>query len=327
MMQPLISVIVPVYKVEKYLERCVTSIQNQTYTNLEIILVDDGSPDRSGELCEELAKQDSRIRVLHKENGGLSSARNAGLKIAKGQYVGFVDSDDWIGSDMYGMMYSLISKHNAQIAVCGLQCDHSDGSVSWFNSEYPKDKTTKLFSKHEALRELTKADKITNSACDKLFAKKIIENLPMKEGIIYEDTQIMHLWMEKADRVVYTPMPYYHYIMTDTSITRGGFKASRFAIADVLWERVEYYKENYPQLACYAISSYISVALDLIVASVKVTDCRQLRRVLIQKVRMIEFKDFFSVCGIHNRFFFLLLKINVELYTLVRRIFLRLGIH
>ena len=133
MNNPLISVIVPVYKAEAYLEKSVKSIINQTYKNLEIILVDDGSPDRCGEMCDEFAKKDSRIRVIHKANGGQSSARNAALDIMAGDYVGFVDSDDWIEPNMYEHLYNLILKNNAQISVCGLQCDYDDGKIVYFN--------------------------------------------------------------------------------------------------------------------------------------------------------------------------------------------------
>ena len=116
---PLISVIVPVYKVEKYLNQCIESVLAQTYQNLEIILVDDGSPDRSGEICEEYAKKDTRIRVLHKSNGGLSTARNTGLQIISGAYIAFLDSDDYLAPDMYETLYRELIENDADIAVCG----------------------------------------------------------------------------------------------------------------------------------------------------------------------------------------------------------------
>ena len=119
-MQPLISIIVPVYKVEPYLRRCVDSILNQTYRNLEVILVDDGSPDNCGSICDAYAKQDSRVKVIHKENGGLSSARNAGLDVMSGAYVGFVDSDDWIEPHMYESLLKLMEKFDAQMALGGV---------------------------------------------------------------------------------------------------------------------------------------------------------------------------------------------------------------
>lgn len=123
-----ISVIVPVYKVEKFLDRCINSIIQQTFTNLEIILVDDGSPDRSGEICDEWKMKDKRIRVIHKENGGLSDARNKGLDVATGDYVAFIDSDDWIDPDMFQLLYDATQKYQADIAECSWRCIYSDES-------------------------------------------------------------------------------------------------------------------------------------------------------------------------------------------------------
>ena len=124
----MISVIVPIYNVEKYVNKCVGSIVNQTYTNLEIILVDDGSPDRCPEICDEWAKKDSRIKVIHKKNGGLSDARNAGMKIASGDYIAFVDSDDWIAPEMYERLLMAIKNDNSDIAACAVKMVWEDGS-------------------------------------------------------------------------------------------------------------------------------------------------------------------------------------------------------
>ena len=116
---PKISIIVPVYNVEKYLEKCVRSILAQTFTDFELILVDDGSPDSSGAMCDQFAEQDQRVKVIHKENGGLSDARNAGIEIATGEYLGFVDSDDYIADDMYELLYTNIVK-DADLSICGI---------------------------------------------------------------------------------------------------------------------------------------------------------------------------------------------------------------
>ena len=131
-----ISVIVPVYKVEKYLNRCVQSIASQTYENLEIILVDDGSPDNCGVLCDEWVQKDSRIKVVHKENGGLSSARNAGVAVATGAYVGFVDSDDYIHPQMYEKLYEALVENGADISICG--CDYVDEELIFMNEAFLK---------------------------------------------------------------------------------------------------------------------------------------------------------------------------------------------
>lgn len=125
--KPLISVIVPIYRVERYLSKCVESILNQTYRHLEIILVDDGSPDGSGAICDEFAEKDSRIRVIHKENGGLSDARNAGIQVAGGEYLAFVDGDDWIEPDMYEAMLGLTEKYGAKL-VCAGRYDENDST-------------------------------------------------------------------------------------------------------------------------------------------------------------------------------------------------------
>jgi glycosyltransferase involved in cell wall biosynthesis len=115
-----ISIIVPVYDVEKYLKKCVDSILNQTFKDFELILVDDGSPDNSGAICDQYAEKDSRVRVIHKENGGLSDARNAGIEVARGKYLGFVDSDDFVNEDMYKQLYTSIIENNADLSICGI---------------------------------------------------------------------------------------------------------------------------------------------------------------------------------------------------------------
>ena len=138
MSEPLISVIVPVYNVEKYIAACVDSILAQTYTNLEILLVDDGSTDSSGALCDEYARRDVRVRVIHQENGGLSDARNTGMQSAQGTYFAFVDSDDFIAGDYIAYLYGMIEKHHAQIAVCGYQKVYPGDENSCYGTQTDK---------------------------------------------------------------------------------------------------------------------------------------------------------------------------------------------
>ncbi|EGP5489252.1 glycosyltransferase, partial [Enterococcus faecium] len=131
-----ISIIVPVYKVEPYLRKCVDSILAQTFTDFEVILVDDGSPDNSGKICDEYASKDSRVRVIHKKNGGLSSARNAGIDVARGKYLGFVDSDDYIEKDMYELLYDNIVKEQADLSICGIYDIYAGKKVKILPEEY-----------------------------------------------------------------------------------------------------------------------------------------------------------------------------------------------
>ena len=317
MSNPLISVIVPVYKVEQYLHRCVNSIMNQTYKNLEIILVDDGSPDKCGEMCDEFAKKDSRIRVFHKENGGQSSARNLGLDNMTGEYVGFVDSDDWIEPNMYEHLYELILQNNAQIAECGLQCDYANGKTLYTNKQYPACTDIELFSKCDALRELTFAEKITNSPCDKLFCRYIFDNIRMRVGTVYEDFEMMPHCIEKAEFVVYDPLPLYHYIMTEQSTTRGTFKKSRFIEAQISRNIVEYYKANYPELYHYVLARHIEICLNLIQASSVAKVYESDRKELIEEIKGKKFRKVVKFLNQKNKIKYFLFCINPKLFTVL----------
>ena len=263
MSQPLISVIVPIYKAEAYLEECVQSIRNQTYQNLEIILVDDGSPDRCGEMCDAFAREDHRIRVFHKENGGQSSARNLGLDNMTGDYVTFADSDDWIEPNYYENMMRLLQQDNVDIAAGGLRCDFPDGKVIVVDPAYTPDAPTVIFTTSDALREVTYAEKITNSPCDKIFAAGIFSTLRFPERRAYEDFEIMVTCLEKSERIAYDPHPYYHYRMTGESVTRGSFSQKHFLEADISRDRVAYYKKSHPALTPYAEAKHIELCLNI----------------------------------------------------------------
>lgn len=285
MNQPLISVIVPIYKAEAYLPKCVESICRQTYENLEIILVDDGSPDRCGQMCDEFAQADSRIRVFHKENGGQSSARNLGLEKMTGEYVGFVDSDDWIEPDMYSHLYGLMTRYNGQIACCGVCKDYADGSVSHFNPLYPGDNEIRVLNTREALRETLQNMRVTYSTCDKLYHRDIFAGMQMTVGKIYEDMEIIPKLVERAQTVVYDPTPKYHYTMTDSSTIRGTYSLRRMAEADIAWEKAEDYKIRHPELYDEAVGRYIAVCLDIIHKSRGVAECAARRKQLIRQMQ------------------------------------------
>lgn len=164
-MNDLISIVVPVYNVENYLDRCVKSIIAQVYTNIEIILVDDGSSDNSGKICEKWKEKDKRIIVIHKKNGGLSSARNAGIEIAKGKYIAFVDSDDYISKNMYSELYRVLKQNNSDIAICGRKYVWDNGKRY---CRYHYDKRIENYSSKEAIREMNSFRKFDMAAWDKL---------------------------------------------------------------------------------------------------------------------------------------------------------------
>ncbi len=282
--KPLISVIIPVYKTGEYLEKCLQSVINQTYKNTQIILVDDGSPDKSGELCDKLAMNDSRIVVLHKENGGLSSARNEGLNIAKGDFVSFVDSDDYIDENMFNDLYLLLAEHNAQIACCGIERVSENGHLNYFN---PDVNEFFVAEQKEALKKLTFNTHITNSLCDKLFKANIFKDLRMTQGIIYEDHDVMHKCIMGAQRVVYTGKPYYKYFVNENSITGGSFSEKHFCFLPVGRKRLEFYRENSRENLPFAVVQYVEWGLDLVYKSGKNKTCLHSRKELIKELKGI----------------------------------------
>lgn len=209
----LISILVPVYNVENYLPRCLESIIGQTYQNLEIVLVDDGSTDKSGEICDAYAKKDSRIRVIHQENKGLSMARNAALEVVTGDYILFVDSDDWIEQDMVEYLYQKIKDTGAEIAVCGyVNIDEKNIKT---NMNYEE----QVLSGEQMLVELCRDDKIKNYACGQLIQRDLLKGIQFPQGRNFEDISTTYRWVEKTDKVVFGKEAKYNYYRRGDSIT------------------------------------------------------------------------------------------------------------
>lgn len=231
--EPLISVIVPVYQVEKYLRRCTDSILSQTYKNLEIILVDDGSTDNSGKLCDEIASLDSRVKVIHKENGGLSSARNAGLEIAAGEYIGFVDSDDWIEPDTYEYMLSLVEANQADIVDidCQYAYDADDAVTVTVERE-------QVYRQKDALwrylyRGLSLQKNAPYSACRKLYRRDVIGNVTFPEGKNSEDLLFNYKVIKKCSVLVESNQVKYHYFQNNAGISLGPLKKKDLALLEI----------------------------------------------------------------------------------------------
>ena len=239
----LISVIVPVYKVEKYLDRCVESIVNQTYKNLEIILVDDGSPDNCGAMCDKWAEKDSRIKVIHKENGGLSDARNAGMDIATGDLMGFVDSDDWIHENYICYMLQAIKICDAEIAACDISIVTDDDSVKSekMNFDYVE------YTNEEAMSYLTQGQKVRAVAWNKLYSKKLLKNERFPYGRFHEDEFFTYKIIGKTNKVLYVNCPLYYYYQRVGSIMNS-ISVKHLDALDAYLERIEYLKIKYPQL-------------------------------------------------------------------------------
>lgn len=223
MSYPLISVIIPVYNIEKYLERCVASVRNQTYTNLEILLVDDGSTDTSGVLCDKLAGEDERIRVFHKENGGSSSARNLGIAQAKGKYLGFVDSDDYISPNMYELLFNAVSEYDADIAQTGRDEVDEQGNCLPNICEPPK---AKVFMQAKDFLFEMLMHRGDCSFCTKLVKKELFETGTFPEGELNEDFHLLVHFLMRIKGIVSLPQQTYHVFYRIGSNTRKQDKES-----------------------------------------------------------------------------------------------------
>lgn len=215
--KPLISVIIPVYNIEKYLERCVDSVCNQTYQNIEVLLVDDGSTDSSGKLCEQLAQKDDRIKVFHKENGGSSSARNLGLSNAKGEYVGFVDSDDYISEDMYELLYEAAVEYSTDIVQVGRDEMDEAGNKLPNICEPPKER--EVIASENFLREML-MHRGDCSFCTKLVRRELLAGEGFPVGELNEDFKLMVQLLQKTKCVVSLPQQTYHVFYRIGSNTR-----------------------------------------------------------------------------------------------------------
>ena len=243
----LITVIVPVYNVEKYIRRCIDSILSQTYEKLEILLVDDGSTDSSGFICEELKAKDQRIKVVHKANGGLSDARNAGLDVATGKYISFVDSDDYIDSTMIQTLYSLIQDNGSEISICGL-CDCYESREYPHNSEI----FSKTLSNVEALKLSFLGTYYGLSVCTQLMSRDVIGEQRFKKGKTYEDVFFTPTLFLKAKKISFTTANLYYYWRRPLSITslKYSFKACDVIEASVYNKGI--ISRNCPELLEYA---------------------------------------------------------------------------
>ncbi|MDE5881565.1 MAG: glycosyltransferase [Muribaculaceae bacterium] len=260
MADPEVSIIVPVYNMEKYLEQCLDSIVSQTFTNWECIIVDDGSKDRSGEMCDGYAKRDNRFKVLHVKNGGLSYARNIGLKEAMGKYIAFCDSDDWMEPEMVEFMYRLITSTSADIVQTGIWKEFTNHrKLRAFV------KARKSFNREEAMVELAKDKNIPSYVWNKMFRKDII-GMDFPEGKAFEDLYVCSKWFPKINKLVCDPTPLYHYRMRKGSIVHSGkpeylldaLKAHRFRADEFLKQQIPSFNQKAHDLMLTEKSVYIA---------------------------------------------------------------------
>ncbi len=241
-MQDLITIIIPVYMVELYLDRCLNSIVSQTYKNLEIILVDDGSKDNCPTICDCWAEKDKRIRVIHRENGGLSAARNSGIDAAKGEYLAFVDSDDFVSTEFIEVLYQACKQTGSQIAQC--RYEYVDGDVMTKDKEEVTE-PTEVFSGKEMIKGMSWRDGAYNVvAWNKLYHKSVFEGVRYPEGRIHEDEATTHRLFYQAEQVAFVYRFLYGYYTGGISITRDKFSLKRLDWEWAVRNRLTFLKER-----------------------------------------------------------------------------------
>ncbi len=263
-MKPLVTIIIPVYKVEEYLDRCVLSVVNQTYDNLQIILVDDGSPDNCGKICDKWKKKDSRIEVIHKKNGGLSEARNFGLRKSKGEYVLFVDSDDWISINMVEKMVTTMINDNADMVICDYFSFLPDGQIERKKPLYEN----KVFTVKEAIIETLEDKQITNHVWRKLYKRKLIPKDVFPVGKNYEDTYVSIDLYKPCKKIVHIREPLYYYYRNDLSITKTITYKNCKDRLDAYNYRYNCILEEYPELKDIA-NKYNEIVINNILTEMK----------------------------------------------------------
>lgn len=249
-MEELISIIIPVYNVEKYIEECIKSVINQTYKKLEIILVDDGSTDNSGKICDEYSKKDDRIIVVHKKNGGVSDARNYGIEVAKGKYISFIDSDDYIEKDMYEFLYNLIKNEDAQISCCGKYIVYDNKTEL-----YVKKDVKEVMNSQQAILMLCNFGYMGHSTYAKLYKKELFKEIKYPKIKNGEDIGTTYKVFDNANKIVYDSTPKYYYRQRADSITKQ--KKTNDEIINVSKEFMEFVIKKYPEIEKPAICYYV----------------------------------------------------------------------
>ena len=316
----LVSIIVPIYNTEKYLRRCIESIIGQTLDNIEIILVDDGSNDGSSSICDEYYHKDKRIKVIHKENGGVSSARNKGIEVSTGRYIGFIDSDDWAESNMFEVLYKQAIKYDCDISVCGV-----------YESEYEKDLCSEVFvyNKEDFCSEMFSGESFEGYTPNKLFKRSIIKNIRFREDIdILEDLLFIYEILNSNNnmKMVYNTKKLYHYIKWNGSALHQEFTKKSYSSIEAFRYMYEDSLINYPAISNHIFNRYINQNVSEANRFVK-ANCKEEEYLLTLRDNIkSNYENIKKNCNlsIKRKFTIWLINKNLDLYSFIYRTFIKL---
>lgn len=317
----LISIIIPVYNAEKYIRKSLDSVLGQTYRKLEVILVNDGSTDQSGAICNEYAQKDSRVVVLHKENGGVSSARNAGLKRAKGNYIGFIDPDDWIDPYMFEELYQLIINHNTDISACGYVIEDINGNIL----KQTAHSEVREFNRVATFNNILDPTSFQGYVWNKLFSAELIkkESLAFDEDIHFgEDLLFCCENFLRNQKLIYDPSPRYHYIYHDHNTTKAKFSPKKLTLLQALEKIISLVRNQEGLNANKFKNFYIYTTIDLLMHSIKEKkSTRELRKKLKRNLYKYKISD---LNGTSVKLSYSMAKINIHLCYSIWSIYHRL---
>lgn len=296
-MNELISVVVPIYNVEQYLSRCIESILNQTYNNIEIILVDDGSSDSCPQICDKYKEKKENILVVHQKNKGLSAARNTGIKLAHGKYICFVDSDDYINPNMLSVLHHNLVNYNCEISCCGHTDIYESGNINKNGKNVNK---IEIYSSKEALRVYMYTQKIDVVAWNKLYLKELFKDIAYEEGKLFEDHFTTYKLLDKAKRIVNTTQLLYYYCKRSNSIGGTAFSVKNYQLKEAIDIERKFILSKYPDLIhdiniCYVI--WLVVLYDKIILSNLEDDnlLNLIRKIVLKEKKQVFFSSEISV--------------------------------
>lgn len=318
MKQPLVSVIIPIYKVYEYLDKCIESVVNQTYSNLQIILVDDGSPDGCAARCDEWAERDARISVIHKLNGGQADARNFGMRISNGDYVSFIDSDDYVSEDFIKVLLSTALEHNSDIVVCEYVKFFDEGEYE----EYHDDSIVSNYSTLNGLSALIDENPFHLHVWDKLYKRKVIKDICFEVGRIHEDVFWLYQAFGHAEKITKLNKTMYFYLQRKTSTMGQGYSLKSLDYLEGKKNSQLYIEKHYPGLVLQAKLDFFGSCIYLLQCVLKYMSGKEKRQAIsrIRKYKKkcgITFSDIKTVrSGVRRYYYFA--KINLYLCCKMR---------
>lgn len=314
-MNDLISIIVPVYNVEKYLENCIDSILQQSYSNIEIVIVDDGSEDLSGSICDQYLQKDNRVKVIHQKNGGLSSARNTGLANSSGKYVTFIDSDDYVHPQMIEVLYKNLIETSADISAC----EYKKTEKTHLEFEKLPKQEKCVWDSIQAMK-MYYASRISGVSCCKLYKRKILEKRKFPEGKIHEDEFTTMFYLFYADKIVHTTLQLYYYFCRENSIMNAKFDKKRMDVLDAYMDRIHLYeKYNLIDLLVLEVNYYIYAVIGLYASCVRYRIEGRVRKEVFKRGEEV-YKTYKQYVLSNNKIVFRIFMINPLIGIVMRKI-------